>query len=823
MLTRVLRSVSVAGAGVTPPTPASSLHRGVLSALAPTAPLLLLVSSVPMAPTVSTAARTTLPTTANAPSGITALTVPGSRGVITVVPKGSDEEKAFLGDISLGLGLIDTMGLDSDDKIEVAAHAVAEVFSGAWQHHAKEVIITNCSKSWWDDECNATIKRYHKTQNPADYMTFQQAMRAAKHKFFNEKIEEIASECQHLWDLMAWVKQHNLPACEAIAYNGKPCHSMDSLWEALHGMYNAASGWQCDLAILDQLNPSPEQDWLPFSRREMMDALLACSSRSAPGPDHNHMVSPQENPPDQRRKLIEKMISTRLQFDCVKHKVFHPNQFGGIQQRSTEDAGVFLTHVVCTVWAKGLKTSVITFVIAQFFPSLNHEMLLGILARQGFPVHVCWFFASYLVGRGMRYLWNLFSSSDFRPTDMNVSQGSALSPVLSALYLVLVIQLFKRRAAHVGCDILSYVDDGTLIVQCKMLEDNLPPLCEAYKIMFNLFDVFGLVMEHSKSKLFHFTCQHDDANPPIVLDFEPFTAASPLKPKTFWRYLGFYFDRTLSFREHVQYYSTKAISTIHAMRMLDNSLRGLTPKQKRILYQACIVPIATYGFHLWYNDFAKCKGHLQSLTKMQHRAALWIIGAFRMSPTGRCEALAGLIPVHLHLRKSSLMGRHDALGAHVHWWHINNLGTKAFLVTKSMAVDVAGKLPRLTEVFDTDSNKACPGNQIMDVFSNRISFHPRPNGASVDEQITLLDATLLKARGKEHSAIVACDSSVPRIVPCRLWLQPGSGLEIACIGMATAINDINHIYVFTDHLPSAEQAVDLGIQSRTVEISQGLH
>ncbi|KAJ3552244.1 hypothetical protein NP233_g12926 [Leucocoprinus birnbaumii] len=117
-----------------------------------------------------------------------------------------------------------------------------------------------------------------------DYTSFQRATQAAKRKFFDEKIGEIASECQHPWDLMAWVKQRNLPVCEAIAYDGEPCHDMDSLWEVLHGTYNAASGRQCDLAILDQLDPSSEQDWLPFSRKEMMDALLACSSRSAPGP-----------------------------------------------------------------------------------------------------------------------------------------------------------------------------------------------------------------------------------------------------------------------------------------------------------------------------------------------------------------------------------------------------------------------------------------------------------------------------------------------------------------------------------------------------------
>jgi hypothetical protein len=74
-------------------------------------------------------------------------------------------------------------------------------------------------------------------------------------------------------------------------------------------------------------------------------------------------------------KLVEKMLARRLQFDGVAHNAFEPNQFGGVAQRSTEDAGIYLTHLVRAGWAKGLQTSVITFNIAQFFPSLNHEVL----------------------------------------------------------------------------------------------------------------------------------------------------------------------------------------------------------------------------------------------------------------------------------------------------------------------------------------------------------------------------------------------------------------------------------------------------------------
>jgi hypothetical protein len=62
--------------------------------------------------------------------------------------------------------------------------------------------------------------------------------------------------------------------------------------------------------------------------------------------------------------------------------------------------------------------------------------------------------------------------------------------------------------------------------------------------------------------------------------------------------LGFYFDRKLSFKEHVRYYSTKALTMVQAMGMLGNSNRGLLPMQKRLLYRTCVLPVATYGYRL---------------------------------------------------------------------------------------------------------------------------------------------------------------------------------------------------------------------------------
>jgi hypothetical protein len=180
------------------------------------------------------------------------------------------------------------------------------------------------------------------------------------------------------------------------------------------------------------------------------------------------------------------------------------------------------------------------------------------------------FFSSYLVNRETLYYWGKFSSPKLK-VDVRVGQGSTLSLVESALYFALVLVIFNQHTAHLNVTVLSYMDDGTLIVQSKDWATNLHVLREAYGIMFDLLSEFGLILEHDKSELFHFSRKPGDNNLSLDLGYQPYTESNPLKPKAYWRYLEFYFDYMLSFKEHMRYYSTKALTMVQAMGMLGNS------------------------------------------------------------------------------------------------------------------------------------------------------------------------------------------------------------------------------------------------------------
>ena len=91
-------------------------------------------------------------------------------------------------------------------------------------------------------------------------------------------------------------------------------------------------------------------------------------------------------------KLIEKIISKRLQFQLISKNFIHPCQLGSLKQYSTMNTGIVLTYFIYTGWIRNTLTNTLAFNITQFFPSLNYQLLPHILNKIRFNPKVFVFF-----------------------------------------------------------------------------------------------------------------------------------------------------------------------------------------------------------------------------------------------------------------------------------------------------------------------------------------------------------------------------------------------------------------------------------------------
>ena len=750
---------------------------------------------------------------------------------LTLAPK-SEQETAFVQDVISNFKNLNMSNIADTEEIEQVVSWLGSIIDMAWTKNAKRSRISRHSKQWWSEECKRSLDNYRSTRSLENWKKFKNSVKDTKQSFFDDKIQEVANKSQGPWELTNWIKSRKLLAIEAIYYNNWPCTTLDNLWNALHSSFNTALNQHVDLNILNEIEYKPPQHWNLFSKAEFKSAISKCNDFSALGPDKlswRHLkviianddcftniinitdscinlgywpnyfkvsfmiIIPKPNKASYNQlkafwlivllntleKLIEKVIAERLQFTVACNDFIHPSQLGGLKFKSTTDAGVALTHIVWSGWSKKKSSSTLAFDISQFFLSLNHNLLTHILDKADFDPKVTSFFANYLVSRRTKYIWNKFFSPYF-DVNVGVGQGSALSPILSSLYLSPFLYILENRlkSLRILVSILSFVDDGLIIAQNKSLDISNSHLFCSYNVFTKLLDSFRLVIEHSKTEIFHFSWSQGVFNPP-PLNLSPI-GGPILQSKDLWRYLGFIFDRKLLFHKHINFYANKAISTVKYMKLLENSSRGINPIQKRLLYRCCILPIALYGFQLWYYNKAPLLYYTKTLNKMQRRAAIWILGAFKTSPSAGIEAITGIIPIKFHLQKiakrsqiwpcklpsnhiiRSLMDDSPPSPTTSNPHKIGSLTNRQRTQTKGHLTDSYNKFLGIFPSFSPTSIKFSPGNHIIDNFSDWVSFNlvNRKEKTKFNNHALELNKIVLQTSSSPHSTLVITDASI---------------------------------------------------------------
>ena len=553
--------------------------------------------------------------------------------------------------------------------------------------------------AWWTDECYALVRRIQ-TAPREDQPPLQKDLKRLIKKSKREWADEYISNAE-VWEVAAWRHGRWSSAIPALKdNNGTLRYGHQEMADLLSERFFANPNI-IPLRFPDDPPPRPPRPFTDFSTEEIERLLKDTKNSSAPGesgigylllkkawpridvlltsiytaclrlgyhpvrwksatvvvipkPNKSDYSSPKAHRPisllETMSKLLEKAIAKRFQHDIVAHNLVPTIQFGGQAHSSCIDAGLTLLHDIQSAHAAGLKAGMVLFDVKGFFDFVNHGRMIGILDSLGFGPEIVEWAHAFLANRKIRLKFNTITS-DERVQEVGVPQGSPLSPVLSILY---TSGLLHKMKSWSNSSLGMYVDDGALFACANEWEEVLAILRERYSICEEWLSQSGLCIEPEKTEAIFFqkpwSRKHLEVPSRILLRELSHSTYYVVRPTENIRYLGFFFNKRLKWDNHVTIMCNRARASACAMKLLGNTVRGLSMANWRLVLNAVCLPVLSYGSPLWFVP-GKTKGLVAKTQAVQNEMVRMVAGAFRTAPREALCHLTRMLPMEIYLEK----------------------------------------------------------------------------------------------------------------------------------------------------------------------------
>ncbi len=596
---------------------------------------------------------------------------------------------------SLNLDLGQTQFLDT----------LAATFTNIIQIAANRAIpkarINERSKPWWSKELGISRKEMSKfrriwqqSKSSQDFKEFQRkknsyflAIKIAKRDCWNTYLEEATSK--DVFRALNYTKRRENPILPSLTYQNANQQEQAFSFKS-----------KCQ-AFLTTLFPTPPQtdspqwknyqesrwEWPKVSEIEIERAIFSSAKKKAPGPDKISFLILQKayraipslfhtvfkalvdsgyhpenwreaigialkkpNKPDYSNpkayriisllnclaKTSEKIIATRLGYLASTTNLLADSQIGGRVQNSALDTAMALMHEIESNQKKKEITSALFLDIKGAFDHVSRNRLLRICQKLGLPRSLCRWIFYFLSDRRIRLLFDN-QTSETTQIEIGIPQGSPVSPIL---FLIYIRDLFQSQEDQ-NIKFLSYLDDLKISTSSFSAEKNRKTLEKIAKSVIKSGQETYIDFDILKTELIHFSSIKKLENAPIRIQ------NTDIWPKELVKWLGIYFDRTLSFKTHIQEKIVKSNRVFYRLKQLASTQFGLSKQALRQLYIACVNSVLDYGAILW---FLKRKIPLE-YQKIHKNALRQILGVFRTSPIQALEIEASLPPPEIRLSR----------------------------------------------------------------------------------------------------------------------------------------------------------------------------
>lgn len=284
-------------------------------------------------------------------------------------------------------------------------------------------------------------------------------------------------------------------------------------------------------------------------------------------------------------KVLEKLSNKQLTEHVEKNLILPETQSGFRQHHGCSTALANVSDDIFRATDEGKVTVLALLDYSKAFDTLNHRILLAVLHYIGLSKEACKFFENFLDGRYQRVRVGE-SISEELPITSGVPQGSALSPLLFAIYTSNIHNSLKYSNAQ------YYADDTQIYLSFE--KENVNEYCQ--KINDDLRSLQTVSLKHSlvlnlkKCCLMLFgpkpSIEYIKNQVNIKID------DTTLEIKNNTRNLGLIFDNSLRFEQHISNCIQRAYVRI---KLLYSSRHDLSINLKKMLCDSLVLSIFNHG------------------------------------------------------------------------------------------------------------------------------------------------------------------------------------------------------------------------------------
>ena len=161
-------------------------------------------------------------------------------------------------------------------------------------------------------------------------------------------------------------------------------------------------------------------------------------------------------------KIVEKFVTKQTQKYLNDNGIYYDNQSGFRPLFSTNTALLNLSEDILESMNNGDVTGAVMLDVQKAFDSIDHFILLAKMGYVGMSPNVIKWFRSYLSSRKQYVVLNGVKS-DIMEVSCGIPQGSALGPLLFAIYVNDLHTAVRQSRVQL------YADDTCLYYSAKML------------------------------------------------------------------------------------------------------------------------------------------------------------------------------------------------------------------------------------------------------------------------------------------------------------------------------------------------------------------